>query len=147
MKVDTRAQPPVIISSLSMLVNLGFSLLLIRPMGHGGLALAYSITGTLHMCTMLLFLRRRTGPLGGRNMLSTLVKTTLACVGMAATLWIVNGAAEYWLDLGSKPDQAIQAIVGVAVGFSVFMLMARLLKMEEETQVRQIIRNRLKRNK
>lgn len=141
---DTKT--PVIISSLSMLVNLGFSLILIRPMGHGGLALAYSITGTIHMSVMLLFLRRKTGPLGGRIMLGTLSKTAIASAGMALSLWISNSSVERWLDMGSKTGQIVSAVTGVVVGFTVFMLLARLLKIEEEAQVRQIIVKRFKRN-
>ncbi|QRN86139.1 murein biosynthesis integral membrane protein MurJ [Clostridia bacterium] len=142
---DTKT--PVIISSFSMLVNLGFSLLLIGPMGHGGLALAYSMTGTLHMCVMLLFLRRKSGPLGGRVMLKTLKNTAIASAGMALVIWTSNSILETWLDISNKSSQALVAVVGVTAGFMVFMLLARLLKMEEEIQVRQIVTNRFKRNK
>lgn len=98
------------------------------------------------MSVMLLFLRRKTGPLGGSIMLRTLSKTAIASAGMALSLWICNNSIERLLDMSSKTAQIASAVIGVVVGFVVFMLLARLLKIKEEAQVREIIAKRFKRN-
>ncbi len=141
---DTKT--PVVISSISMLVNLFFSLLLIGPMGHGGLALAYSITGMFNAVVMLFFLRKKTGPLGGGALLKTVWKTAGASLGMALLLVLGNMLWPQVLDLNAKWNQAIVVVLGIALGLIAFMGLARLMGMKEEAMVRDLIWKKLKRN-
>ncbi len=50
---------PVLIGVAAMSLNIALSLLLIRPLAHGGLALANSLATLAEMGVLLLFLRRR----------------------------------------------------------------------------------------
>lgn len=142
---DTKT--PVIVSTLSMGVNLLLSLLLIKPMGHGGLALAYSLTGLINMTVMFLFLRRKTGPIGGPSILKVMGKTALASGLMALAIYVSNRTLTDLLDTSLKGQQAIIAFTGIVIGLLVFFVSARLLKMEEEKSVRQSLGRRNKKKK
>jgi len=50
---------PVLVGVAAMTLNIALSLLLIRPLAHGGLALANSLATLAEMGVLLLFLRRR----------------------------------------------------------------------------------------
>ena len=77
-------------------------------------------------------------------MLGTFIRAVAACAGMGGALLASNKLLENVLDMTSKWNQGVVAIVGIGVGFVVYMILARLLRMEEEIQVREIIRRRIK---
>jgi putative peptidoglycan lipid II flippase len=56
---DTRT--PVAISVAAMALNVVLSLILIRPLAHGGLALSNTVATTLELMGMMFFIRRRLG--------------------------------------------------------------------------------------
>ncbi len=138
---DTRT--PVLISGVAMGINLGLSLLLVRVLGHGGLALAYSLTGVFNAGCMLFFLRRKVGFLGGRKMLQTTRKTLVASAAMGICVWAVTRGLEPILDTGVKLNQGIIAVSGVLVGVAVFMALTRILGMDEERSARRMFLARL----
>ncbi|MCY0725603.1 hypothetical protein OVW19_28100, partial [Klebsiella pneumoniae] len=57
------------------------------PLGHVGLALASSIGAWVNVGALVIAARRRFGRLGGRVILASVVRTTLASVPL--TLWCV----------------------------------------------------------
>jgi len=80
---DTRT--PVKVSFASVALNLALNLMLMRPMGHAGMALATSITSLFSLLQLLFYLRRRIGALEMRRTLTTVLKIVLAA-GVAAGL-------------------------------------------------------------
>jgi len=54
---DTKT--PFKIAAVNVFVNLALSLILMRPLGEGGLALATSLSGVLNFCILVLILRRK----------------------------------------------------------------------------------------
>lgn len=140
---DTRT--PVIISCLSMLVNLGFSLWLIRPLGHGGLALAYSLTGLMNAAALLWFLRKKTGPLGGRALARVAGKTLAASLLMAASVSGTVFVLERVVDVTAKSGQLLTAILAGGVGAGTFWLAAMAANLEEEREIRRLILGRFSR--
>ncbi len=83
---DTRT--PVTIAVLAVGVNVALSALLVGPMGHGGLALAISITATLEMLLLAVILRQRIGSLGRK------LATSVVRAGVAALLFL---PLAYWM--------------------------------------------------
>ncbi len=85
---DTKT--PVLVGSVAMSLNLGFSLAfvaLFRHLGwmpHGGLALANSLATTLEMGGLLYLMRRRLQGLEGRDTLTGVLQAVLATALMAA---------------------------------------------------------------
>ena len=78
---DTRT--PVITAFIAFILNLFFSLMLMGPLLHGGLALASSLSALCNMAMLLYFLRKKIGPFGGRGIFMAGLKATLASVPMA----------------------------------------------------------------
>lgn len=76
---------PVLASLASIVLNLLASLVLIGPLGHGGLALALSLAGLAEMTVLLIVLRRRLGPLL-RGLAGSLGRTALATAVMVGLL-------------------------------------------------------------
>jgi putative peptidoglycan lipid II flippase len=69
---------PVQASFVSVALNLGLNLALMRPLGHLGLALSTSATACANLLQLGFYLRRRIGPLGARRMVDTLVRVLIA---------------------------------------------------------------------
>jgi putative peptidoglycan lipid II flippase len=76
---------PVLASLASIVLNVLASLVLIGPLGHGGLALALSLAGLAEMTVLLIVLRRRLGPLL-RGLAGSLGRTALATAVMVGLL-------------------------------------------------------------
>lgn len=136
---------PIVVSISCIVVNIVFSMLLVGPMGHCGLALAYSLAGLVQCMATLLALRKKIGQMDLRHMLLCLVKTGLACVGMGLAVWAVAAGCEAFLGIGTKLTQMIQVGASVLVGVVVFFIIAWLLKMEELNAVLGTISRKLKR--
>jgi len=81
---------PVRIAAIAMLVNVGMNLLVVlqptlkRVLGVGGLALATSLSSTLNLILLIVYLRRRIGPIGGRRIWRSSLKFIVAGLLMSA---------------------------------------------------------------
>ncbi len=139
---DTRT--PVAIAFCAFLLNAVFSLLLMGPLKHGGLALASSLSAVGNMGLLLFFLRRKIGPFGGRGIVVSGIKACVASLPMAlAVNWGVS--LQEWSVAGHKLAKA--GILGVAVagGAAIYMAVAHLLHCEEAREVVRQIRRRMTR--
>jgi putative peptidoglycan lipid II flippase len=79
------ARTPMLVSVVSIAVNLGLNWLLVRQvgLGHVGLALSTSAVALGNCALLYVFLRRRIGPLGG-GLGATLTRIVFAAVAMGA---------------------------------------------------------------
>jgi putative peptidoglycan lipid II flippase len=134
---DTRK--PVQASFVSVGLNLALNLLLMRPLGHLGLALSASVTAIANFAQLFFYLRRRLGPLEGRRLARTLVRVGLAagigCALCALALARLGGA---WHG-GWLPELAVVGggfVVAVVAGF----LAMRALGVEELSAVDEVVR-------
>lgn len=139
---DTRT--PVKVAFFAFIFNLLFSLMLMGPLRHGGLALASTLSALCQMAMLLYLLRKKIGSFGGRGIALAGGKTIIAALPMAMVVsWIINFAD--WTVTGHKLLKG--AILGGAIGggVAVFVLSALLLRIEEVSEVVKILRKRTKR--
>ncbi|HUV74457.1 MAG TPA: murein biosynthesis integral membrane protein MurJ [Anaerolineae bacterium] len=128
---DTRT--PVAIGAGAMLLNIIFSLALIAPLQHGGLALANSLATILEIVVLLVVIRGRLGGFDGRALMRCAVKT-----GLAAT---VMGLAILWYTATSGASHvALRAGGGVLFGGVVFLIVSLATRSEELRGLRSILR-------
>ncbi len=80
---------PLKVGALSMVADIVFNFLLIKPLAHGGLALASSLGEVLWVCIMFALLRRKVGPIGGRKLLSSFVRICLASLLLALSVPLI----------------------------------------------------------
>ena len=72
---------PVIASAASVAFNIALNLILVRSLGHRGLALGTAAAALLNAGLLLVLLRARLGGLEGRRLLVASVKISLASIG------------------------------------------------------------------
>jgi putative peptidoglycan lipid II flippase len=137
---DTKA--PVLAAFMAFLINLGFSLLLMGPLKHGGLALATSISACGNMLILLWFLRRKIGPFGGRGILFAALKSVVAALPMAVAAY---GACRLtdWSLAGHKTVKAIVLTGAIAAAIACYAVCARLMRSEEALEAFRIVRRKI----
>lgn len=134
---------PVIVGSISMIINIIFSILLIGPMEHGGLALAYSIAGIVNMLVLLGVLRRKIGSINGRAMVISFLKSLVASILMGVVVHVFAKQMENVLDISSKLNQGIIVMAGILLGVVIYIILTLILKMDEAKTVGTILKRRL----
>ncbi|MGB9886024.1 MAG: murein biosynthesis integral membrane protein MurJ [Moorellales bacterium] len=134
---------PMLAGVAAIGLNIWLNVSLVGPLGHGGLALAYSLAGGFNLLLLLLLLRRRLGRIGGRVLAGSALKSLLAGgVAVLGAWWVARYLEPQALTLG-KLGQVQQ--VGAAMGLAlvVFVLAAVALRMEEVDQVWEVLKRRL----
>jgi putative peptidoglycan lipid II flippase len=132
---DTRI--PMMASLFSIVINYAVSKITVDylKIGHIGLALSMSAVSIVNFAILFFFMRRKLGRIEGGRLLSTFAKVMLASTAMGAVCWFVSSQIENTLGLDKLFGRLINVGVSVAVGIAVFCLGARLLKVDELTQL------------
>jgi putative peptidoglycan lipid II flippase len=81
---------PLLIAAGSAAVNVVLGMILMGPLGYGGLALANSLAISAEVLALLLILRRRWDGVEGREMLDTLRRVGVATLLMAIAIIAVE---------------------------------------------------------
>ena len=129
---DTKT--PVKVAIFSLLTNIVFSLLLMGPMRHGGLALATSLASMINLAALLWCLRKRLGRIEGYNILKSLLISSAASIGMGLAIgWFLK----YISSQGDTDPVRLMIYVGLSVvgGIGVYGGLSRILKSKELTAV------------
>jgi putative peptidoglycan lipid II flippase len=139
---DTRT--PVVTATIAIAANIILGIVLMRPLAHGGLALATSLASMLNLILLVAALRRRLGALGWRAIGKSAARTLFAAALMGATILAgsrmfmpvaAGGTAGLLLELGGV----------IAVGACVYMALARIMGMPEVGAVLEIVGRRTRR--
>jgi len=128
---DTKT--PVVVGIGAMVINIGLSIALIAPLAQGGLALANSVATILEMLTLLLLLRRRMGSIDGGRIGLSVARVVLGALVMGAGLVA-------FANLFAARGAIFVAIVGMALGTGVYLVVTAALRSEEIAFVLQRLR-------
>ncbi len=79
---------PVVIAVAALLLNIGLALLLVDAWRHVGLALATSLASVLNVALLLVFVRRKIGRVGGRELARSVGRTVAASAIMGLGVWL-----------------------------------------------------------
>jgi putative peptidoglycan lipid II flippase len=120
---DTRT--PVWAGLASVAANVVLALTLMWPLQHAGLALASSLSAYVNLLLLCWLLRRRLGPIGGQQMLGSLLRSCGASA--ALLLWCVWAGAR----LGAGWAGAAWTLGALAAGMLVYLLAAAVLRAPE----------------
>lgn len=80
---------PVRLAAISIVANLVLGIILMKPMGHSGLALAVSLAAMLHLGLLIRALRFRLQPLGLRKIVQSICRAMLGSLLMGLAVWMV----------------------------------------------------------
>jgi putative peptidoglycan lipid II flippase len=138
---DTRT--PVLIAFVTFLLNAGFSLALMGPLLHGGLALATSLSAFCNMALLLYYIRKKVGPFGGRMILTAAAKFIISSLPMALAVAWGMGMID-WSRPGGKLFKAAVLSGWIAAGAALYLVCAHLLRCEEVEKVRELLGRRFR---
>ena len=125
---DTRT--PVKVAALAMIINVIFSLLLMKPMKHNGLAFANAIASGCNFILLFYFLRKKLGGVGTKRIVSSFGKTFAASLVMGVVGWFVV-RSEIWTLSGYGLKKAAYLGSAIIICGGIYMLLSYLLKNEE----------------
>ena len=99
------------------------------PLEHGGLALATSISALFNVIALTYFLRKRLGLLGGRKILRSMLKMSIAACFMGIIIYYCN---IFWFHLNDALEIRLAFLLGcISLGILVYALISHFLKNEE----------------
>ncbi|MGG2467867.1 murein biosynthesis integral membrane protein MurJ [Paraclostridium bifermentans] len=139
---DTRV--PMINGIISVLLNIILNIILVKVMGHGGLALATSLSAII--CIFLLFrsLKKKIGYYGQDKIRATFIKTLVASTVMGVVTYFVYKFLFGVLGLGFI-QEAISLGISIAVGGVIYLALIVVFKVEEVNMAIDMIKKKLKR--
>jgi putative peptidoglycan lipid II flippase len=125
------SRTPVIVSAVSVGVNVVLNLALVRVAGFRGLALGTAIAATLNAALLLWLLRGRIGGLNTRQNARAFALITIASLLMGAAAWGTQRGLEIALPGNGTLDRALRVFSSIAVAIGVLVGVARVLHIEE----------------
>jgi len=126
---DTKT--PVVVGLLSVSLNIVMNLIIVRYMGHAGLALSTSISSSFSIVLSLLLFRRKMGLLGGRQIFISISKHVISAAIMGIAVVWISSVSEVWFMGDTVIFQALRLMLSISIGSIVYFVSAYLLKIEE----------------
>ncbi len=127
---------PVIASAASVAFNVALNLVLVRSLGHRGLALGTAAAALLNAGLLLALLRSRLGGIEGRRLLVAAAKISVASIAMAFAAYYSERILHVPFTGNAAAVQAIRVFGAIGIGMGVLAVFAHLLRIEEFTHVR-----------
>jgi putative peptidoglycan lipid II flippase len=116
--------PPVRTGLLAVVANFFLNIILIWPLGTGGLAASTAICSYLQVGILIVILRKRLGQFVLEGVRLTAVKTAIASILMTVAILVV-----YWI--GRDWHNIIKLAVVIPASVTVYLVAARLLRIPE----------------
>jgi putative peptidoglycan lipid II flippase len=140
-----RSRVPVMVSAVSVVVNVVFSVSLVNLMGYRGLALGTSITAIVNAGVQLFLLRREIQGIEGSRIAKSFARVVVASAVMG-----IATAASHWQLLNLMPGQALTTQIirlGTTIVIALLTLgfMAQMLRIQEYGEARDLVLGKLKR--
>lgn len=129
---------PVYAALAAFIVNVILCITLTGPLGHGGLALATTLSSTVNAALLLVILRRKLGHFQGKSILISALKSAGASLVMGAAMYLLV----YFL--GGKGRIVLAGIVtlGAGAGVVIYIIVARAFKTREVAFLKEILQRR-----
>ncbi|MHC6180703.1 murein biosynthesis integral membrane protein MurJ [Clostridium sp. JNZ X4-2] len=134
---------PMINGAIGVGVNIVMSIVLVKKMGIGGLTLATTISAFVSCVLLVKDLRKKVGSVNGFNMFVVGSKIMAAASTMGFCIFLINSYLGRFL-IGFK-GQIIIILISIIVGVGVYSVMLLLLKVDEITNIINLIKSKLKR--
>ena len=139
---DTKT--PMINGAIGMGLNIILNLILIRYMGHKGLALATSLSSIIAILLLMSSLTKKIGYYGQDKIIKTTVKSLVAALVMGVVVRFVYINVSGFMEVGLIND-IISLVSSILAGVIVYGIGVVLLKIEEIAMITNIVKNKIKR--
>jgi putative peptidoglycan lipid II flippase len=134
---------PIVLGTIATAIFIPMSYVLMKAMGHGGLALATSIAATLHMFALAWFLRRRLGGIEGGKVVSGLGKVVVASIVMGAVCYAIKFGMAQVVDVQARKGAGLTVLAAMVASVVVYLGLVKLMKLEEAAYVWGVVKARL----
>ena len=124
---------------LAVAANIVAAVALMRPLGHAGLAYAASVGAYVNVLALVWLARRRFGPLGGRALVASALRSLAAAVPLA--VWCVAASTPLAVRRGSALDALLLTAV-IAGGGGVFWLASVAMRSPERGALSRVLPGR-----
>lgn len=121
---------PLKAAFVSLFVNVVFSIVLMFPLKHGGLALATSIASAVNVIILTIILRKKIGTFLDETFYHSIGRTIMASVLMWGAL-IIMAFLMTWNNAASLHARSTFLTVSITVGLATFLISSRFLKNQE----------------
>jgi putative peptidoglycan lipid II flippase len=142
---DSRA--PVKVSIMTVLVNAGLNIALVRVMGYRGLALGTSIAALLNGGALLFLLDRRLNGIEGRRVLISFGKIAIASALMGAAAALADLLLVGWLPGRGLGIQLVRLAVSIGAAIAVLAASAHVLHIDELRRGVRLVSSKLARGR
>ncbi len=136
---DTKT--PVKAAVLAFLFNLVFSLTLMEPLRHGGLALSLSMSSSLQFFFLVFFLKRKFHLGSLKPIMISSLKCALAAAAMGISVFYIHST---WLPIDSAAglwSMIINLAELIALGMIIYFIAARIMRCAELAAVWEVVRS------
>lgn len=136
---DTKT--PVKIAVFSVAVNIVFSVLLMGPMHHNGLAFANTIASISNFILLFYFLRRKLAGIGARRIINSFFKILIASFFMGVTGWfIIQG--DLWATSDRFMIKLIYLGITIIICIVIYLFLSYVLKSHEMNYIIEKLRKK-----
>jgi putative peptidoglycan lipid II flippase len=122
---------PLIVSLVTIAVNLGLSVWLFKVIGFRGLALGTAIAANVNAVLLLVFLAKRIGGIELGRILNTLARIAVASAVMGAAAWYSHPWLVTVIPGSSLWIRGVQVFGAIGIATAVLAAAAWLLRVEE----------------
>lgn len=133
---------PVVVAAICLIFNVIAALLLMKPLLHGGLALATTLASMLNFILLFIILRKRLGRIDARNIISSSVKVGIASLIMGVVVYMFSLITS-WTTHGLFLEKFLTLSVAVIIGILTFAFGAHIFKSPEMGFFANIIKQRI----
>ena len=126
---DTKT--PVRTMSFAVLLNIALSLVLMRSLKIGGLALASSLSATVNAGLLYYYLRKKVGSLDGRKIWSSFLKILFVSLLMGFVAFLFNRLVIETHAASSARTQAVYLAAGIILSIVSYLAAVFLFRIEE----------------
>jgi len=118
---------PVVLGIWAVLANIMLNIILIQPMGIGGLALATTLTSTAKTLFQMYFLRKKLGGINGSVFIPEFLKILTATIVMIG--YLVLSSKLFPIDLNAALSSRIYRLsIGIVPGIALYVAVTALLR-------------------
>ncbi len=136
------AKTPVYVATVALAANAICSLLLMGPMKHMGLALSMAIAAAVNFVLLIYIFRRKMGPIGGRVLAKSVVRTTIACIGIVGVIFGAKFGLGFFGGNMSKWWEAGQLFSVIFVSVILYLVILKFIAPEEFGHFKSIVGRR-----
>ena len=135
---DTKT--PVKVAVVAMIANIAFSLALMGPLKHGGLALALSLASTLQLFMLIFLLQKRLGGIEGSVVIRSMVRSFISSLVMSICIYFLAFKVFSSILEQKTFNLALGILIIVCAGLVIYVISAYVLGSKELSSLKELLK-------